>query len=186
MKKIILAAAIFIAINNFCFSQEEIVEKKNFKPKSRVGGSVGYGLNMAEMFDTKDNHMEDIRIDIFYHKTLSKFWYLSLSAGYINCFNKNNYIPVTVGVNFLYPNDFIIPYFGCEIGVSNRLNLRGDRTRTGLLVGLIYGISKPIPKHNISLGFDIKIQIATQNTTGFIGGSWVISYLLPSKKRKEK
>jgi len=168
MKKKFLTIAIFITVNNFGFSQEEQVENKNPKSPSRIGGSVGSGINLAE-FLTEHN---DVRVDIFYHKTLSKFRFLSYNVGYIDCVGRNSFIPITVGINFFYPNNYIVPYYGFEIGISM------DDRNIGFLLGSRSGIYVPIPKLNICLGFGFTAQLAS-NGTGFLSANWTISYLLP-------
>jgi len=176
MKKIFLTIAIFITANNYCFSQEN----EKVKPNSKIGGGVGSGINLVEFFAKHT----DTRFEVFYHKTLSKFWYLSCNAGYIYCVGENGFIPITVGINFFYPNDYVVPYIGYEMGVSNRLNFRNDMEdkQFGLLWGLRYGVYVPISKLNINLGVGITVQIATENRTEFIGASWVLSYSIPKKQ----
>jgi len=78
MKKIFLTTAIFIAINNFCFSQDEEkqVEKKNLKPSSRIGGTVGMQILHCYFYAQKVDN--GIGVNLFFHQTISPHWFFLL------------------------------------------------------------------------------------------------------------
>ncbi len=165
---------ILVSASAFCFAEEG---SEKIKPNSRVGVSFGTGNNLSSELLSKHS---DMKVDLFYHKTLSKYYYLSFNAGYVDCPNKNNYIPITVGINIFYPNNYLVPYYGIELGLSNRLNIIDGRddNHIGLLYSGRSGLYVPIPNININLGVGMIVQIATNNT-GFLGFNWIISYTLP-------
>ena len=192
MKKIFLTTAIFIAMNNFCFSQEE--ENKNFKPQSRVGGTVDFG-------GTDD---KKVGINMFYHHTLTRFCFLSINAGYNRYDIDQNFytwkktirneIPITVGINICIPYYNFRLYTGIELGV-NTLYIRDEfipniyssethdnySKKTGLF-GFGFGISYPILdiislEANTRINLEGKKYMPFSCSLGFLNLG--ISYLLP-------
>ena len=186
MKKIFLAIAIFITVNNFCFSQEELVENKNLKPPSRVGGI----MNIVAMLIPAETIIVGLGGEIFYHQTLTQKSFLSCGAIYIPKF-EGRYLP------YIPTENVTTFYFGLNYrnSISNRFSyyagleahfMIGKRdvyswekhsatkkTQEQFFPFGIIGTSYPLSKN---LNLDINTRILLILPTGINVG---ISYLLP-------
>ena len=189
MKKIILTTAIFITVNNFCFSQEELVENKNLKPPSRIAGTVGLLFQESYHFD----ELFDMGYSIYltgYH-SISNDWFLSIAIGYNSIEEKyissfpyyiesslfKKHIPISLGINyFLYKQKL---YVGVEIGrvytKDNNEIFNNWYWRDKMFFCPVIGFSHPLSKH---INFETNIK-----AIGGIGINAGISYSIPQKNR---
>jgi len=198
MKKIFLAIVIFITVNSFCFSQDEEVENKNLKPKSMIGGTTGLQFLHQENLNFPYNN-PFAGIDLFYRHQLPILsdFYLTANVGYVGysttgwffgCFNiKYNDIPATVGL--CYYKKFIVNfYIGVEIGILLRDIARNTFLHSATLssvTGFTFGTWIPISE-SVNLEINVKDRFYLYYDMNNFGVNAGISYLIPSKKRKEK
>ena len=115
MKKIFLTIAIFIAITNFCFSQEMLVKAptsendttKTVNHSARIGGT--FGLQIPSR-----NLNTGIGVNIFFHRKITQNFFISMNTG-LHFYSSDgddamSVIPITAGVGMFLFDSKVRPY----------------------------------------------------------------------------
>lgn len=199
MKKIFLTTAIFIAITNFCFSQEEEKQAENetIKPKSMIGGTTGLQFlnDVKAPYHRYSNPF--VGIDLFYRHQLPILsdFYLTANVGYVGyatagnfsiCIKEND-IPIALG--FCYYKESIVNFYaGAELGVlykninyfANGRSIYNSYDIRGFLVGLTLGTWMPLSD---AVNLEMNVKYKSVYYTDSWGINVGISFLIPPKNR---